>query len=334
MNITRSIRATSAGLGLALVLTACGQKPGVHVDGGTGGGGAPLAGEQSGEVVDDGLTDDGFADADGDGLDDTTGESTDTAGDTGGDDGLGGGTGGGDTAGGDTGGGGAGGGTGGGTGGTGGGGGGDADEGTTDGGGQREVTGTDRTGVTDDTITLAIHAPVTGAAPLPSTSFEKARDMYWRWITEAKGETVLGRKKVEVLFKDDKYDPNSARQACRELEAKAFLTVGGGGTDQIQACGQFAQVAKTPYFSAGVTEQGLGDNPWYFATSMTYRQQGVLLGRYVAKNFSGKKVAAIVTDTPNFDDAVEGWDQGRQQAGMQNYYKTLRHPKSDTSWYS
>ena len=199
--------------------------------------------------------------------------------------------------------------------------------------GPAKVIGTNRTGVTADKITLAVHAPATGAAPLPVASFERARDMYWRWITEAKGEKVLGRSKVEVLFKDDRYQPSTAVQACREMASSAFSLVGGGGTDQIQACGRFAESSKVPYFSAGVTENGLRGLKWYFAASMSYKQQGGLLAQYVKKNFSGKKVAAIITDTPNFDDARDGWETGVKAAGL-NYYKTLRHPRGDTSWYN
>ncbi len=336
MNHLRSVRAMALSVALAMTLLACGQKPGVHVDGATGGtaplGAGAVEGDATAPVGDPGTTT-GAVDGSG------TGTTTDAGGTTTDGAAAGGTTGGGTTTG-DTGGGTAGGGSTGSAGGSGSGGsgsGGSSSGGSSSGGdtGPRQVTGSDRTGVTDDAITLAVHAPVTGAAPLPSTSFEKARDMYWRWVTEGQGQKVLGRSSVEVLFKDDKYDPNSARQACRELAAKAFLSIGGGGTDQIQACGQFAQVAKTPYFSAGVTEKGLEGNPWYFASSMTYKQQGLLLAQYVKKNLAGQKVAAIVTDTPNFDDAIAGWEAGLQQTGLQSdYYKTLRHPKGDTSWYS
>ncbi len=198
-----------------------------------------------------------------------------------------------------------------------------------------QVRGSDRTGVTADKITIGTHAPVTGAAPLPSTSFEKSGDLYWRNITQRQGKTVLGRSEIEYLFRDDRYDPNSARQVCRELESETFIFAGGGGTDQIQACGAFAAQAKTPYFSAGVTEAGLRGNPWYFAVSMSYKQQGPLLAKMltVLPETKGKKVAAIITDTPNFDDAIAGWESGVKAAGI-DYYKTLTHPKGDSSWYN
>lgn len=278
-------------LTLSLVVAACGQKPGVHVQ--------TAAGSNSAALTNDAGTDTG------------TGGDTSAAGATTADASTG-----------------------------------AAASGAAAGGGTKAATGgaaaatgpamvrgTNRTGVTADKITLAIHAPATGAAPLPVASFERARDLYWRWITEAKGEKVLGRSKVEVLFKDDRYQPSTAVQACREMASSAFALAGGGGTDQIQACGRFAESSKVPYFSAGVTENGLRGLKYYYATSMSYKQQGILLAQYVKKNFPGKKVAAIITDTPNFDDARDGWESGVKASGL-NYYKTLRHPRGDTSWYN
>jgi ABC-type branched-subunit amino acid transport system substrate-binding protein len=193
------------------------------------------------------------------------------------------------------------------------------------------MTGKDKTGVSADVIRLGVHAPVTGAAPLPSASFEKASDMYWRYVTEIKHEKVLGRSKVTVSFKDDKYTPNTAIQACRELGSSSFLVAGAGGTDQIQACAQYANQAKLPYFSAGVTEVGLKGLDYYFAASMSYPQQTELLAQYVKKNFSGQKVGAIITDTPNFDDAAAAWDSAVKKQGL-NYFKTMRHPKGNDAW--
>ncbi len=221
--------------------------------------------------------------------------------------------------------------TGGATGGTAGGGAGAGGGGAGGGTGSLSLSGSDRTGVAEGALTVAVHAPVTGAAPLPAVAFERARDLYWRFVTEIQGQQVLGRPKVEVLFKDDKYTPNTAIQACRELAAEAFLVVGGGGTDQIQACGQYAEQAGVPYLSSGVTEAGLRGLTHYFAASMSYRQQGELLAQYVKKSFGDMKVAAIITDTPNFDDAVEGWEAGVARQGV-NYFRTFRHPKGNNSW--
>ena len=209
---------------------------------------------------------------------------------------------------------------------------GDADDGTTQ--GQQEPQGQDRTGVTDDTIRFATHAPVTGAAPLPSASFEQAADLYWRWQFEEQGETVLGRSNIEQVFADDRYEPATARQICRELAENAFLLYGGGGTDQIQACGQLAEQMRVPYMSPGVTEAGLEANPWYFAASMSYRQQGQLLAEFVRAEFGDAPVGMIATQTPNFDDAVAGWEQGVANEGLNDQGGVLRHPRGQTGWYA
>ena len=194
-----------------------------------------------------------------------------------------------------------------------------------------KLSGKDKTGASATEIRLSIHAPVTGAAPLPAQSFEKANDLYWRHIIETKGEKVLGRSKVSVSFKDDKYTPNTAVQACRELASSSFMLVGAGGTDQIQACAQFAEKSNVPYLSPGVTEAGLTSLKNYFATGMSYAAQTQLLAQYVKKNFAGKKVAAIITETANFDDAAIAWDKAVKAQGI-DYFRTLRHPKGNNSW--
>ncbi len=277
---------------LALVAAACGQKPGVHVA-------TTGAASGSGSEVSDGAIE--------------PGDATDV--------GDGGGGGGGEVTGGGT--------TGGAAGGT----------ATTSGGGGTggagagaalTMSGKDRTGVSASAINLAVHAPVTGAAPLPAASFERSNDLYWRYIID-KGEKVLGRSKVNVAFKDDKYTPNTAIQACRELSSSSFLLVGAGGTDQIQACAQFAEKSSIPYLSPGVTEVGLTGLKNYFAASVSYPEQTELLAQYVKKNFAGKKVGAIITNTPNFDDAANAWDKAVKSQGLP-YYKTLRHPKGNNSW--
>ena len=287
-------RAGAAALALSLlaVAAACGQKPGVH--------------DAASEVATAGPRTGGS----GTGSGTTGGEATGIAGDP-----AAGGTGGTATDGG----------TGGGAGGT------DGAAAGVGGAGQLTLSGDDTTGVSADSISLAIHAPVTGAAPLPSTSFEKSADLYWRYVTQIQGEKVLGRSKVTVAFKDDKYTPNTAIQACRELAASSFLLVGGGGTDQIQACAQFANTSGIPYLSAGVTESGLGDLDTYFSTGMTYPDQAALLAQYVQKTYPGQKVGAIITDTPNFDDAAAAWNDAVARQGL-SYYKTLRHPKGNDSW--
>lgn len=183
-------------------------------------------------------------------------------------------------------------------------------------GGGTTATTTAKTGtapttkVWGKTITIGIHAPITGAAPLPSTfqsAAEFVRDYY-----NAKGG-IHGRT-IEIEIVDDQYQPAVATQRCSELvkSKNAFLLIGAAGTDQIQACARYAASAGVPYLSAGVTEKGLTKLKNYFAISMTYRQQVPYLVNFMKQTFPSQasdpsKVYMVYSDTPNFGDAVAAW---------------------------
>jgi ABC-type branched-subunit amino acid transport system substrate-binding protein len=198
-------------------------------------------------------------------------------------------------------------------------------------GAQLVLSGSDRTGVTDDSLTFGVHAPVTGAAPLPATSFEQSRDLYWRWLTEIEGRTVLGRSSVNVLFQDDRYAPSTAVQSCRQLASSSFMLVGGGGADGISACARFADQSNVPYLSNGVSEAGLRGLDWYFAVAMSYPAQAELLAQYVTANFGNARTAAIILNTPGFDDAVDAWEGAVARHGV-NYFRTIRHDQGTSAW--
>jgi branched-chain amino acid transport system substrate-binding protein len=173
----------------------------------------------------------------------------------------------------------------------------------------------DRTGVTDAVIKIGIHAPVTGAAPFPQTSFSRGAGVYWQWLAQRGG--VFGRK-VEVVFEDDQFNPATAKRVCEKMvtQDKVFLLIGGGGADQITACAQYAQSAGVPYLAAGVNEKGFVGLSHAYAVSMTYAQQSPLLAQLVKTRFGGKKLAIVVADTPSFDDAASSMGKAARDAGI------------------
>lgn len=182
--------------------------------------------------------------------------------------------------------------------------------------GEHEPGPNDTAGVTDDEIVIGIHAPVTGASPLPQRTFDVGKDIYWKFLAESDPE-ALGGRRVRVVFRDDEFNPSRAVQVCREMveQEKAFVLVGGGGADQITACAKYADQAGVPYFSAGVNEAGLEDLSTYFALSLTYAQQTPLLIDLV-EQLKAKKVAAVVTDTPSFEDAHESFVDAAKKADL------------------
>ncbi|GAC1443898.1 MAG: hypothetical protein NVSMB55_18800 [Mycobacteriales bacterium] len=183
------------------------------------------------------------------------------------------------------------------------------------------------TGVTKDVLRIGIHAPITGAAPLPADSFRRGAEKFF----SDPAHKVFGRT-VQVEFLDDKYKPSSARQACENMAAQDFLVVGAAGTDQIQACAtdQVLRRSNTPYLSAGVTTNGLTGLPNYFALSLTYQQQATAVMKLAkANNVPLDKVALVLTETPNFDDATAAATTAVKAAGG-NVIATIRTPKSDS----
>jgi hypothetical protein len=178
------------------------------------------------------------------------------------------------------------------------------------------------TGITASTINVGLHAPLTGTGtPFPNTSFRTGSNVFW----QQPGHQVCGRN-VYVDFQDDTYTPSGAHQVCSAMSHHDFIVVGGGGTDQIQACATDSNIQQTgtPYLSAGVTTNGLTGLKNYFAVSLTYQQQGPLVVQYAhLQGFDkpkpargGKQWAVVTANTKNFDDATQGIDSALTAAGI------------------
>ena len=185
-----------------------------------------------------------------------------------------------------------------------------------------EPGGDDTAGVSDTEIVIGIHAPVTGASPIPQQSFDTGKDIYWQWLAGSAPDELFGRK-VRVVFRDDQFDPQAAVQACREMVEQdgAFLLVGGGGADQITACAQYAADNGIPYLSAGVNENGLTDLDTYFATTLTYAEQApMMMSQLTAQGIT--EIGLVVSDTPSFDDAQAAIEAAADEAGVTIAYQT------------
>ena len=65
--------------------------------------------------------------------------------------------------------------------------------------GPYEPGGDDTAGVADNEIVIGIHAPVTGASPIPQTSFDVGKDIYWKFLAETAPDTLFGRTRAGRL---------------------------------------------------------------------------------------------------------------------------------------
>jgi ABC-type branched-subunit amino acid transport system substrate-binding protein len=173
----------------------------------------------------------------------------------------------------------------------------------------------DRTGVSDTVIKIGVHAPLTGAAPLPQNAFDKGKDVYWKFLA-AKGG-LLGRN-VQIIFKDDQFNPAHAVQVCRELveQDKVFLLFGVAGSEQITACARYANSVGVPYLSAGVNEDGLTGLPNYFAVSQTYAQQNRTIAALVRNRLHKTKIAIVLNATPALNETQRSITAEAQASGL------------------
>src|SRR5206468_3719072 len=175
--------------------------------------------------------------------------------------------------------------------------------------------GADRTGVTDTKIRIGIHAPITGAAPFPQNAFDKGKDVYWKYLAEKGG--IFGRN-VEIVFRDDQFNPSRAVQVCREMveQEKVFILMGAAGSEQITACARYANSMGVPYLSAGVNEDGLTGLSTYFATSQTYAQQHPALVSYITNKLHKTKLAIVLNNTPALNETQQSVTKLAQAAGL------------------
>jgi ABC-type branched-subunit amino acid transport system substrate-binding protein len=173
----------------------------------------------------------------------------------------------------------------------------------------------DRTGVSDTKIRIGIHAPITGAAPFPQNAFDKGKDVYWKYLAEKGG--IFGRN-VEIVFRDDQFNPSRAVQVCREMveQEKVFILLGAAGSEQITACARYANSMGVPYLSAGVNEDGLTGLSTYFATSETYHQQHPALISYITNKLKKTKLAIVLNNTPALNETQQSVTKLAQAAGL------------------
>jgi branched-chain amino acid transport system substrate-binding protein len=148
-----------------------------------------------------------------------------------------------------------------------------------------------------------MHAPITGAAPLPTQEVERGKDLFFRWM-EKNGRRINGRR-VEVILKNDNYNPAQAVEACKELveEEHVFALVGLTGPGQISACARYAHHHGVPYLSPGSVTKGMALDS-VFATTMTYKRQSVMLVDHLISDLGAKTDKnGIVWQGPFYDEA-------------------------------
>lgn len=166
----------------------------------------------------------------------------------------------------------------------------------------------DSTGVTDTTVTIGTHTPLTGPAAAGYSSISAAATAYFAYLNAQGG--VHGRE-IEYIVKDDGYNPANTQTVVRELvqQDEVFAIVNGLGTAPHQAVLEFLNQNKVPdlFVASGSTAWNQPDTyPYTFGYNADYVVEAAALAQYAADELPGKAVCMLGQDDDFGDDFLVG----------------------------
>ena len=164
-------------------------------------------------------------------------------------------------------------------------------------------------GITDDTVTVGGHFPLTGVAAPGYSEIPTGAKAYFDYVNAQGG--VNGRK-IEYIVKDDGYNPTNTSQVTNELVLKdeIFAMVGGLGTPTHSAVVDFLNSEGVPdlFVSSGSRQWGddVEEKPETFGWQPDYEVEGKIIGQYVAENMPDAKVGLFLQDDDLGVDSEKG----------------------------
>ncbi|MET0735882.1 MAG: ABC transporter substrate-binding protein [Microbacterium sp.] len=163
-------------------------------------------------------------------------------------------------------------------------------------------------GVTDTTVTIGTHTPLTGPAAAGYASISAAASAYFAYLNEQGG--VHGRE-IEYIVKDDGYNPATTQTVVRELvqEDEVFAILNGLGTPTHTAVLDYLNQNEVPdlFVASGSTNWNQPEKyPYTYGFNADYVVEGAALAQYAADEYPGKKVCLLGQDDDFGDELIEG----------------------------
>ncbi|MEU6861574.1 ABC transporter substrate-binding protein [Glycomyces sp. NPDC046736] len=163
-------------------------------------------------------------------------------------------------------------------------------------------------GVTDDTVVIGTHQPLTGPAAAGYSAISAATSAYFEYVNANGG--INGRQ-IEYIVKDDGYDPANTQNAVRELvtEDKVFAVVNGLGTPTHSSVLDYLDQQGVPdlFVSSGsLTWNQPGVYPNTFAYNADYVTEGAALAKYAIEQDPDAVICVLGQDDDYGDGVIEG----------------------------
>ncbi|MGL3148783.1 ABC transporter substrate-binding protein [Microbacterium sp. A82] len=173
-------------------------------------------------------------------------------------------------------------------------------------------------GVTDDTVTIGTHTPLTGPAAAGYSSISAAATAYFAYLNEQGG--VHGRQ-IEYIVKDDGYNPATTQTVVRELvqEDEVFAIVNGLGTAPHMAVLDFLNQNEVPdlFVASGSTNWNQPEKyPFTFGFNADYIVESAALAQYATDEYPDKKVCLLGQDDDFGDEMIEGAELVLGEGGL------------------
>lgn len=163
-------------------------------------------------------------------------------------------------------------------------------------------------GVSDDTVTVGTHQPLTGPAAAGYSSISAATSAYFDYVNANGG--VNGRT-IEYIVKDDGYNPANTQTVVRELvqQDDVFAILNGLGTPTHSSVLDFLNQNEVPdlFVSSGSTAWNDPEEyPYTFGFNADYLVEGSALAQYATEEHAGEKVCLLGQDDDYGETLREG----------------------------
>jgi len=151
-------------------------------------------------------------------------------------------------------------------------------------------------GITDTSIKIGTHMPLTGVASPGYSEIPTGQKAYFDYVNAAGG--VNGRE-IEYVVRDDTYNPATTTQVTNQLvlQDEIFAMLGGLGTPTHSAVVDFLNEEEVPdlFISSGaLTWNNPEEYPFSFGWQPNYEVEGKIMGKYIAEKFPDAKVGLFL----------------------------------------
>mgnify|MGYP000433431487 CR=1 FL=1 len=166
----------------------------------------------------------------------------------------------------------------------------------------------DSTGVSDDTVKIGTHTPLTGPAAAGYSSISAAATAYFEYLNESGG--VHGRS-IDYIVKDDGYNPATTQTVVRELvqQDEVFAIVNGLGTPTHSSVLDYLNENEVPdlFVASGAVAWNRPDTyPFTFGFNADYVVEGAALTQYAVDEYPDAAICLLGQDDDFGDAMIQG----------------------------